>query len=173
MRVHRSNQLYMRGSGGDHTIYSQDLAHVRGGGIGSIFSSIFSNVVPIVKKALGYGTKALKSNLSRKIMKDAKKTAVKAGLNVVGDALQGENVLHSTKKQIKKAKQSMGKKIKKRADNYVLQQSIKKKPAKAKNQPKKKSPPKVYATTVGSLRAQQSALRRRQMKKNRKQDIFD
>ena len=153
MRVHKSSRIYMRGSGGElyPYVYSGDLSQLRGGGIGSIFSSIYSNVIPIVKKALGFGAKALRSNLSRGIIKDVKKTAMKAGLNVVNDTLQGKNVVKSTKKEIKKAQSIMGKKIKQRTKNYI--NTAPPKNIKQQNQNLRK----VNATSVGSFRSHQNA----------------
>lgn len=88
---------------------------LRGAGIGSIFSNIFRGVVPIVKKVLGLGARAIKTPIGKSIVKEAKKTALEAGLNVMGDALQGKNVVKSAKQQAKKAISNMGDKIQKTA----------------------------------------------------------
>ncbi len=58
MHIHRSDLVYMRGSGdGRAVVYSHDLAHLRGGGIGSLFAKLFSNVVPVVRRVIGVGAK--------------------------------------------------------------------------------------------------------------------
>ena len=97
----------MRGSGGtpiDLIIaYHSDLARQRGTGIGSIFSSLYNTVVPFVKSALGIGSRVARSQIGKQVAKSVKKRAMKAGLNVVNDALAGENVLQSTKREMKKA----------------------------------------------------------------------
>jgi hypothetical protein len=84
----------------------------RGAGIGSIFSSLFSRLVPIVKTALGVGRRALASQAGQKLAKAAKRSAMTAGLNVVGDALAGEHVGKSAKREIAKARADMGRVIK-------------------------------------------------------------
>lgn len=91
----------------------------RGAGIGSFFSALYSRVVPVVKSALRIGSKALKSPAAHAIKKEAKKTAMKAGLEIVGDALQGKNVVQSTKQNLKKAKNRMVKKVTKMAKNMT------------------------------------------------------
>ena len=94
--------------GGDD-FYARDISMQRGGGVGSIFSSIYSSVVPLVRSAL-------KSQVGQSLLKDAKSTAVRAGLDVVGDALDGENVLESTKRHMKQARSDFGRKINKRLE---------------------------------------------------------
>ena len=83
--------------------YNNDLIHQRGRGIGSIFSSIYRTVMPLVKRAIGTGSKLLKSKAGQAVTKSVKKRAMKAGLNVVQDALHGENVIDSAKREIKSA----------------------------------------------------------------------
>lgn len=83
--------------------YNSDLARQRGAGIGSIFSSLYNTVVPLVKSALGFGSRVARSQVGRQVAKSVKKRAMKAGLNVVNDALQGENVLDSTRREVKRA----------------------------------------------------------------------
>lgn len=100
MRVLQSDTLGMRGSS---SYYPRDLTMQRGNGIGSIFSSLYNTVVPLVKSALGVGSRVAKSQIGKQVAKSVKKRAMKAGLNVVNDALQGENVLKATKREIKKA----------------------------------------------------------------------
>lgn len=75
----------------------------RGQGIGQIFSSMYNTIVPLVKSALGIGSRVMKSKIGQQAVKSIKKRAMDAGINVVSDALQGENVLKSTKKQLKRA----------------------------------------------------------------------
>jgi hypothetical protein len=109
MRVYTSDLYLMRGAGG-RVLFDED-ALVRGSGIGSIFKSVFSSVMPFVKKALGVGTRALKSDVGRAVTKELKRTATQAGLDVVGDALQGKNVLQSSKIALSKAQNRMGRKL--------------------------------------------------------------
>lgn len=105
MRVLNTGKMAMRGSYPRDLAmaYNAELARQRGNGIGSIFSSLYNSVVPLVKSALGIGSRVAKSQIGRQVAKSVKKRAMKAGLNVVNDALQGENVLKSTRREIKKA----------------------------------------------------------------------
>jgi hypothetical protein len=126
MRVYTSDLYLMRGAGG-RVLFDED-ALVRGSGIGSIFKSVFSSVVPFVKKALGVGARALKSDVGRAVTKELKRTATQAGLDVVGDALQGKNVLQSSKIALSKAQNRMGRKL----QEIAQQKSAGRPPAKKK-----------------------------------------
>jgi len=100
MNTFRSERYWMRGQGMVNDRYS-----VRGEGIGSIFSTLFSKVTPIIgrlaKKAINVGQSAIASNTGRQVKKELKRSLSKAGLNIVGDALQGKNIVESGKKQLK------------------------------------------------------------------------
>jgi hypothetical protein len=136
MRVYTSDLYLMRGAGG-RVLFDED-ALVRGSGIGSIFKSVFSSVVPFVKKALGVGARALKSDVGRAVTKELKRTATQAGLDVVGDALQGKNVLQSSKIALSKAQNRMGRKL----QEIAQQKSVGRPPA------KKKKPRSIGKRTV-------------------------
>ena len=108
LRGFQSSKDYMRG----HYPVVYGSYGRRGAGIGSIFSSLFSRLVPIVKTALGVGRRALASQAGQQIAKAAKRSAMQAGLSVVGDALRGDNVAESAKREIAKARKTMGRVIK-------------------------------------------------------------
>lgn len=106
----RNDPVIMRGSGirgATWRGYDDDVYRMRGAGVGSIFSTLYSTVKPLITKALTKGVKASKGSTARGIMKDAKKTAMEAGLNVVSDALSGKNIGDSTKRELKNAKKIM------------------------------------------------------------------
>lgn len=106
MRVLTTNRYGMKGSGSTPAYlyqYNADLSRQRGTGIGSIFSSLYNSVAPLVKTVLGLGARAARTGVGQQVAKSVKKNAMKAGLNVVQDALKGENVLRSTKRNIKQA----------------------------------------------------------------------
>ena len=86
MKVHQSRDLYMRGAG-----------------IGNIFTNIFRGVLPLVKSLFGVGAKAIKSSAGQTIIREAKRSALKAGLNVAADALSGQNIPKSLKHNVKHA----------------------------------------------------------------------
>jgi hypothetical protein len=103
MRVFRDDLIDLRNGGSYPRVYADRQNYQRGKGIGSIFSSIYSSVVPLIKSALRIGKNVAATPVGRSIVKEAKKTAMKAGLNVVNDALRGENVFQSTKRELRSA----------------------------------------------------------------------
>ena len=84
-------------------VHHSELYHMRGSGIGGIFSSIFRTLVPIAKTIFGIGKRAASSPVGQQVLKAAKRSAVKAGLDIAQDALAGENVGKSIKKRAKQA----------------------------------------------------------------------
>lgn len=72
MRVFHSARYLTIGSGAERYRY-------RGEGIGSIFSSLYSTVVPLVKGALRVGAKALRGQTAQQVKRIAKRNAVRAG----------------------------------------------------------------------------------------------
>jgi len=109
MRAYESNLYLMRGRGGSPMFDSS--AYYRGAGIGSIFSSIFSHVVPFIKGAFRVGNKVARSNAGKALKNQLKKSATKAGINIISDTLQGKNVLKSSKRQLTNVGNEMGKKL--------------------------------------------------------------
>ena len=84
-------------------IHRSELYHMRGSGIGTIFSTLFRSLIPIAQTIFGATKKAASSPLGRKILKSTKRHAVDAGLEVAQDALDGENVIQAAKKRGKVA----------------------------------------------------------------------
>ncbi len=109
MRYHRSDYYLMRGSG-----------------IGSVFSNIFTGLIPLASK-LGKAAMrlithpnsvALGKKLGKSVASAAKRTAVDAGLEMANAALRGENVG-------KAARTSLGpKKIGKKLANNLAKEYI-------------------------------------------------
>lgn len=148
MKVYTSDVQYMRGSGGvAHGLYVS-----RGAGIGSIFSSIYSSVVPLIRSVLKVGGKAARSQLGRAVLKDAKKTAMKAGINVVGDALQGKNVIRSSKSAIKNARQDFAKKLIKRGEKAYLAAAGVKPPTSSSNLPRRRRRPVAMSAAMAAAK---------------------
>ena len=148
-------------------IYQSQMQSMRGAGIGSIFSNIYSSVMPFIKSAFRIGSKAAKSKVGRSLAKKAKKKAMKAGLNVVSDALQGKNVINSTKRELNKAKQEVKKGISKRvnaAADAALHAALS--PDRS-IKPSKLNRKRPYIATPGNL------IRRDIARKKKKKDIFD
>lgn len=137
MRVYTSDQRFMRGRGLGAPYY-------RGAGLGSIFSRIYSSVVPIVKGLVSTGAKAAKSSTGKYLINKAKKTAATAGLNVVHDTLNGENVLESTKRELAKARAIM-----KQAGIRSVERAIEGPPPKKKKKPPPRPAKKKPKKTVG------------------------
>ena len=76
---------------------------MRGSGIGSIFSSVFRTLIPIAKSIFGITKKAAASPIGQQVMRAAKRSAVKAGIDLAQDTLAGENVGKSIKKRARQA----------------------------------------------------------------------
>ena len=93
-------------------IYRSDDYLMRGNGIGSIFSSIFKGIAPLVKGALGIGTKALKTKGAQKALKDLKKASINAGIDLASDALAGKDLKKSVESQIQNVQDKMSDSIK-------------------------------------------------------------
>ena len=79
-----------------------DLHPLRGGGIGNIFSNIFRGLVPIAKSLFGIGKSLARTPGGQRILRTAQKSAVNAGLDIASDALSGENVIQSAKRNVGK-----------------------------------------------------------------------
>jgi hypothetical protein len=127
MRTFRSQRYYMNGVGlggggrrDNVLVYPYDQYRMRGAGLGSIFSSLFSSVVPLFKSAFRIGTKVLKSPAAKTLARQAKKQAIRSSLNIVGDALSGKNVKESAKRELESTKQTVAKAVKRAASTGSL-----------------------------------------------------
>lgn len=89
------------------TYHSQHLQEARGAGLASTFANIYSAVVPLMKSALRIGSSAAKSEVGKQVIKGVKNRAMRAGLNVVSDALEGKNIIKSTKNELNSAKKAL------------------------------------------------------------------
>ena len=74
-----------------------------GHGFGGIFRGLIKFFKPLVSFLLPSVTKAVKSKTGRKLLKQAKKSAIKAGISTVTDVLAGENIKKSAGTNLKKA----------------------------------------------------------------------
>lgn len=170
-------------------MYQSDLYRMRGQGIGSIFSHIYNSVIPLVKKALRIGKVVAKHPVASRVLHDAKKTAMKAGINVVGDAMQGKNIIKSTKEEVKKAQAAMGEKIKRVASNLSQPSSnhntnkarstrtnrqTKKPVRSAQKQQRQRKSPRTTATSASGMRSSARMVgERRGRSRNKNRDLFD
>ena len=113
-----------------------------------MFAPIFCALIPIAKSAFGLGKEIITHPTGQKLLQQAKRTAIDAGLEIAHDALSGKKVKEAmqvkpktrkvkrTKKKSRVKKMRKGKMVKKR--NY----KTKKKPSikKSKRKKSKKSP---------------------------------
>ena len=74
-----------------------------GRGFGGIFRGLIKFFKPLVSFLLPSVTKAVKSTSGQKLLKQAKKSAIKAGISTATDVLAGENIKKSAGKNLKKA----------------------------------------------------------------------
>jgi len=94
-------------------IHESDYHVMRGSGIGSIFSNIFRGLVPLAKNLFSVGKRAVMSKTGQQVMKAAKRTAMDAGLDIVNDVLDGENLKASAKKNLRRSGKTMLQNVKK------------------------------------------------------------
>lgn len=152
----------MSGGGGFYHV----SPYQRGAGIGSIFSKLFSSVVPLVKGVFRIGAKAAKTQGGRRIIKKAKKIATQAGLNVVSDALEGKNVLDSTKRQLNVVKKKVN-----REGVKAVQRALAPPPSKKRRRGAKSGSARALATSVGAARVGKRG--GGSSAKKRRKDLFD
>jgi len=144
---------------------SFQLDQDRGAGLGSIFKTLYKTVSPLVKKLFTKGTNVLTSNASKKLLKEARKAGLKAGLNVAESALSGENIGESALENL----EQFGKSLVSRANRLVdKKKKIKTKPVKRKL-PKPKAKPKVNSSLTGVKKIKYTNT----TQKGRANDIFD
>jgi hypothetical protein len=77
--------------------------HYTGRGIGGIFRGLAKNFKPLISFLTPHVKKAVTSKTGQKLLKQAKKSAVKAGVSTTADILNGENVKETVGKNLKKA----------------------------------------------------------------------
>jgi Na+-translocating ferredoxin:NAD+ oxidoreductase RnfC subunit len=111
--------------------YGAGAYDLRGAGIGSVFTNVFRGVVPLFRSLIRTGAKVSRGKVARKALSAAKKSGVKAGIRIIGDALKGENVVQSAKKRSKQAAQEMSSAIAKSISTAV-EVPAKKKPGRKK-----------------------------------------
>ena len=98
-------------------IYDDELYQSRyGGGIGSLFAPIFRALIPIAKSAFGLGKEIITHPTGQKLLQQAKRTAIDAGLEIAHDALSGKKVKEAmqVKPKTRKVKRTKKTKVKKR-----------------------------------------------------------
>ena len=130
-----------------------------GAGLGSVFGTLFRSVSPIVRKLFTTGKRLLASKASKSLLNEAKKSALKASLNVAEDALSGKPVLKSAERNLNQ----FGKNVVGKANQIV-----------SRNTKRKRLPPPPKPAQKRRLLAN---LRRNRLSKPRKDgrsnDIFD
>ena len=93
MSLHRSNCGFHSGA------YLQ-----RGRGLGGIFRSFYSKLVPVLKTV---GNIILESPVTQNVLEAAKNSAVNAGLNIAAETLAGGKVRKAVKRNFALAKQEI------------------------------------------------------------------
>jgi hypothetical protein len=72
-------------------------------GIGGIFRGLSKFFKPLIKFLTPHVKKAVTSKTGQKLLNQVKKSAVKAGVSVTSDILNGENVKETVGKNLKRA----------------------------------------------------------------------
>lgn len=114
----------------------------RGRGIGSILSSIFRKIAPFARTILNIGKKAATSKPAQEVFRSAKNEALKTGIQIADDALQGKNVRESIRSNAEKAAKTVAQSALGEAKKMVDDQNPKKrtttKPKSGKRLPKRR-----------------------------------
>ena len=76
---------------------------IYGRGLGGIFRGVYKFFRPLLSFLIPTIKKAVKSTTGKKLIKQAKKSALKAGVKTLSDVSSGENVKESMTKNLKKA----------------------------------------------------------------------
>lgn len=74
-----------------------------GRGIGSILSVFWNAIAPFAKQLFKWGRKALSSGTAKEIGKNVASTALEKGVSAVTDAMSGEPIRDTVKKNLKEA----------------------------------------------------------------------
>ena len=75
---------------------------IYGRGLGGIFRGIYKFFRPLLNFILPSISKVVSSKTGKKLIKQAKKSAIKAGINTIGDISSGVNLKDSMSKNLKK-----------------------------------------------------------------------
>lgn len=134
-------------------VHSSDLYYQRGAGLGSFFSNIFRTLIPLTSKVFKVGVRATKTPAGRRLIKAVKRTGINAGLDVVSDAMDGENIAHSVKKRMKEAGKTVanaaGREIQSAISSSSGSTAAAKKKGKKRGVSKKRGLPVVRTLKVG------------------------
>ena len=84
---------------------------VYGRGLGGIFRGVYKFFKPLFNFLVPTIKKVVKSKTGKKLIRQAKKSAFKAGVKTLSDITQGENVNTSMTKNLKKATTDILKKV--------------------------------------------------------------
>ena len=94
---------------------------MRGAGVGSVFKSLYSWLIPLfktgAKSALKSGTRLAKSKVAKTIVKEAKKEIKKGGINALSEIIAGKDPLPKIKSDVGAAQAKISKAVKRHASN--------------------------------------------------------
>ena len=94
--------------------------YMRGSGVGSIFRSLYSWLIPLFKAgastAVKTGAKVAKSKLGKTIAREAKKEIKKGSLLALSDVIGGKNPVPQIKDNVKLAQTKIAKVVKRQAN---------------------------------------------------------
>ena len=117
-------QCYKQTSGmAPYRVVHRGNPYMRGSGVGSIFKSLYSWLIPLFKAgattAVKTGTKAVKSKVGRSIIKEAKKELKKGGITALSDVIAGKDPMPQMQKNVKDAQTKIAKAVKRQATPVV------------------------------------------------------
>lgn len=93
-------------------LFHSGLRYQRGGGFGSLFSSLFRSLKPLAKMGLSVGKKFLTSDIAKKIGSTALDVGKSAAKNIAVDLLEGKTLKDTAMEQLEDAKSKIAKTLK-------------------------------------------------------------
>ena len=103
----------------------------RGEGIGGIFSKFISFLKPAAKSLGSVIKKAVTSEPVKSFAKEAVKTSVDVGTNVLGDIILGNDPKESAAKELQRVRENVGTAVKSIKGDFIAPSTVKTKKRKA------------------------------------------
>ena len=100
---------------------------IYGRGLGGIFRGVYKFFRPLLNFLLPTISKVASSKTGKKLIKQAKKSAIKAGIHTIGDISSGENLKASMSKILKQASKDILTKLENNGKLSKKKMKIKKK----------------------------------------------
>ena len=132
-----------------------------GRGIGSILSVFWNAIAPFAKQLFKWGRKALSSGTAKEIGKNVASTALEKGVSAITDAMSGEPIRDTVKKNLKEAGSDILAsgitEVSKTVEKKQAKKQAKKRAASEAPNEKKKKAPKLKPSFLLDIFSEQDA----------------